>query len=264
MCCCRPWGTEAVRILIVDGDDANSGYLRKSLQEHGFVVDVASDGVAGGHCAAERAYSLVMVNLQLAGIDGERLIRSLRQRDPGLALLAMTSADRVEDTVSAFSAGADDAIAKPFAFAELLARIGSLLRRTAAQERLSDDRMELADLEVDRSSRRVRRAGQLLALTLQEYSLLCLLMERRGAVLSREFLTDQLWDMNFEGSPKVVDVAVSRLRSKLDDPHELKLLHTVRGIGYRLAIETAPARSNPRAAAWRGNRLVRASTGWRG
>ncbi len=253
-----------MRILVVEGDDANSAYLRKSLQEHGFVVDVANDGITGGQCAAQRTYSLVIVNLQLAGIDGERLIRTLRQRDPCLALLAMTSPDRVDHTVCAFSAGADDAIAKPFAFAELLARIGSLLRRTTTQERILDDRMELADLEIDRSSRRVRRGGRLLALTLQEYSLLCLLMERRGAVLSREFLTDQLWDMNFEGSPKVVDVAVSRLRSKLDDPHDLKLLHTVRGIGYRLAIETPPERSTSRAAAWRTSRLVRASTGWRG
>ena len=231
-----------MRVLIIDADadGAVVVYLHKGLQEHGFIVDVAANSADGERFAFERDYSVVIASYELCIAGEERLLRRMRIRGLRSPVLVVGGSYLVGDRLSAFSNGADDVVDRTFAFEELLARLHALQRR--AQRGIAGDVMRVGDLELDRASCRARRGGEPLPLTLQEYTLLCVLLERRGAVVTREFLTDQVWHLDFDGSPKVVDVAISRLRSKLDDPFETRLLHTVRGVGYRLDIDDLPSR----------------------
>jgi two-component system copper resistance phosphate regulon response regulator CusR len=223
-----------MRLLVIEDEPKLAEYLRRGLTQSGYVVDVASDGIDGRHLAQEGEYDLILLDVMLPGIDGFAVLSALRQvkRTP---VLMLTARDKVEDRVKGLREGADDYLVKPFAFSELLARVEALLRRghqTGDTQELVVLKME--DLELDLARRKAFRAGQRLDLTAKEFLLLTLLLRRQGQVLSRTLLAEQVWDMNFDGGTNIVEVAVRRLRGKLDDPFERKLLHTVRGMGYVL------------------------------
>jgi two-component system copper resistance phosphate regulon response regulator CusR len=201
---------------------------------------VARDGIQGRMLACDGEYDLVLLDLMLPGVDGFGVLKAMRERGQRPVLM-LTARDKVEDRVRGLQEGADDYLVKPFAFSELLARVAALLRRGAANANGagSGTQLRLADLELDLASRKAHRAGTRLDLTAKEFTLLTLLLRRRGQVLSRTTLAEQVWDMNFDSDTNVVEVAVRRLRAKLDDPFENKLLHTVRGMGYVLEDRTA-------------------------
>ncbi|RZI58438.1 MAG: response regulator [Rubrivivax sp.] len=225
-----------MKLLVIEDEGKLGDYLRGGLTQEGFVVDLVRDGVDGLHQASEGAYDLVLLDGALPGIDGLAVLAALRQQDHTRALpvLMMTARAEVEDRVRGLQAGADDYLCKPFAFSELVARIQALLRRAAGAPPAETTVLKLADLEVDLLRRKVHRAGQRLDLTPKEFSLLTLLLRRQGQVLSRTELAEQVWDMNFDSETNVVEVAVRRLRGKLDKPFDVELLHTVRGMGYVL------------------------------
>jgi len=221
-----------MRVLVVEDEQKLAEYLRKGLSEHGFVVDVARNGIDGRHLALEGEYELLILDVMLPGIDGFAVLAAVRKRH-GMPVLMLTARDRVEDRVRGLQEGADDYLVKPFAFSELLARVRALLRRSG-QASLEPNILHLADLELDLLRRKAWRGGERLALTAKEFSLLALLLQRRGEILARTTLAEQVWDMNFDSDTNVVEVAIRRLRAKLDDPFPTKLLHTVRGMGYVL------------------------------
>jgi len=225
-----------MRILVVEDDPKLADYLHRALGENGYVVDLARDGIDGRRLALDGDYALVVLDIMLPGIDGFGVLKALRERRR-TPVLMLTARERVEDRVRGLEAGADDYLVKPFAFSELLARVGAQLRRGAASSAApvaSATVMSLADLELDLVSRKAVRAGQRLHLTAKEFALLTLLLRRQGQILSRSTLAEQVWDMNFDSDTNVVEVAVRRLRAKLDDPFRGKLLHNVRGMGYVL------------------------------
>ncbi|MGH8618638.1 MAG: heavy metal response regulator transcription factor [Burkholderiales bacterium] len=219
-----------MRILIVEDEAKLADYVHKGLTENGYVVDIARTGIDGKHLAVEGEYDLVLLDLMLPGIDGFGVLAALR-KEKNTPVLMLTARDKVEDRVKGLQGGADDYLVKPFAFSELLARIQAILRRGGGQETTA---LKLADLEMDLARRKVSRAGQELRLTAKEFLLLSLLLRRQGQVLSRTTIAEQVWDMNFDSETSVVEVAIRRLRAKLDDPFGSKLLHTVRGMGYVL------------------------------
>src|SRR5919108_3414047 len=221
-----------MRLLVIEDEAKLAAYLHKGLSENGYVVDVAANGIDGRHMALEGSYDLFLLDVMLPGIDGFGVLKSIRSRG-NAPVLMLTARDKVDDRVRGLQEGADDYLVKPFAFSELLARIGALLRRGAPTNGLGTH-LKLADLEIDLASRKAYRAGQRLELTAKEFALLTLLLRRRGQILSRTTIAEQVWDMNFDSDTNVVEVAVRRLRSKMDDPFPVKLLHTVRGMGYVL------------------------------
>ena len=220
-----------MKLLIVEDETKTADYLRKGLSEAGFVVDVARDGVDGRHMASTERYDLIVLDIMLPRIDGLRVLRELRHAGASVPVIFLTARDNIDDRVLGLEAGADDYLVKPFAFAELLARIRALLRRGGAIE---PDTVSVADLEVDTRRRCVHRGGKRIDLTAQEYALLELLLRRKGEVLPRSLIASQLWDINFDTDTNVIDVAVRRLRAKIDDGFETHLLRTVRGMGYVL------------------------------
>lgn len=222
-----------MRVLVVEDEPKLADYLRKGLTENGFVVDVARDGIDAKHLATEGEYDLILLDINLPGMNGFAVLKAL-SGDKAPAVLMLTARDRVEDRVRGLEEGADDYLIKPFAFAELLARMHALLRRGRGGRTQMLTALTLEDLELDLVGRKAYRAGQRLSLTAQEFTLLTLLLRRRGEVLSRTVIAEQVWDMNFDSHTNVVDVAVRRLRAKIDDPFPVKLLHTVRGMGYVL------------------------------
>lgn len=219
-----------MRVLIVEDDRKTAEYLRQGLTENGYVVDTAADGVDGAHLSLTGNYDLVVLDIMLPGRDGWSVLEALR-KEKRVPVLFLTARDRVEDRVKGLELGADDYLIKPFAFSELLARMRSLLRRGPQRE---PDMLRVGDLELDVLRRRVQRGSERLELTTKEFALLHLFMRRAGEVLSRTVIADQVWDMNFDSDTNVVDVAVRRLRAKIDDPFPAKLIHTVRGAGYIL------------------------------
>ncbi len=230
-----------MKLLVIEDEDKLGEYLRGGLTQEGFVVDLVRDGVDGLHQASEGAYDLVLLDGVLPGIDGLAVLAALRQQDHTrtLPVLMLTARAEVEDRVRGLQAGADDYLVKPFAFSELVARIQALLRRASATPVAEATLLKLADLEVDLLRRKAHRAGHRLDLTPKEFGLLTLLLRRQGQVLSRTELAEQVWDMNFDSGTNVVEVAVRRLRTKLDRPFEAPLLHTVRGMGYVLETREA-------------------------
>jgi two-component system copper resistance phosphate regulon response regulator CusR len=225
-----------MRILVIEDDAKLADYVSRALGESGYVVDVARDGIEGRRLAVGGDYALVVLDLMLPGVDGFGVLAALRaaHRTP---VLMLTARDRVEDRVQGLEAGADDYLVKPFALSELLARVAALLRRGAAgAPPAAPTQLRLADLEVDLLSRKATRAGERLHLTAKEFALLALLLRRQGQILSRSVLAEQVWNMNFDSETNVVEVAVRRLRAKLDDPFAPKLLHNVRGMGYVLEV----------------------------
>ena len=223
-----------MKLLVIEDEVKLAEYLRKGLSEEGFVVDIVHDGVDGLHLAMEGDYDLLVLDGMLPGIDGLGLLAALRQSKQ-TPVLMLTARRGVEDRVRGLESGADDYLVKPFAFSELVARIRVLLRRAsppADAERVTV--LRLADLEVDLLRHRATRAGQRLDLTPKEFNLLVLLLRRQGTVLSRTVIAEQVWDMHFDSATNIIDVAVRRLRGKLDAPFDSELLHTVRGMGYVL------------------------------
>ena len=221
-----------MRILIVEDEPKTGDYLKQGLSEAGFVVDLVRDGPGGLHQALTEGHDLVVLDVMLPGIDGWAVLRGIRKAGKETPVLFLTARDDVDDRVKGLELGADDYLVKPFAFSELLARVRTLLRRgtrTAAPEFL-----RTADLELDLMRRRVTRAGKRIDLTAKEFALLELLLRRQGEVLPRSLIASQVWDMNFDSDTNVIEVAMRRLRVKLDDNYEPKLIRTVRGMGYVL------------------------------
>jgi two-component system, OmpR family, copper resistance phosphate regulon response regulator CusR len=228
-----------MRLLVIEDEAKLGDYLQKGLSENGYVVDVARNGIEGRHLATEGDYQLVLLDVMLPGVDGWGVLKAIRAKGGGKGstpVLMLTARDKVEDRVRGLQDGADDYLVKPFAFSELLARVQALMRRGGAGVAQNATQLQLADLDVDLLSRKAHRAGERLDLTAKEFSLLTLLLRRRGQILSRTTLAEQVWDMNFDSDTNVVEVAVRRLRAKLDDPFATKLLHTVRGMGYVLEL----------------------------
>ena len=223
-----------MKLLVVEDEVKLAEYLRKGLSEEGYTVDVAHTGIDGLHMATEVDYDLLILDGMLPGIDGLAVLAALRQSKQ-TPVLMLTARGQVEDRVRGLQSGADDYLVTPFALSELVARIQVLLRRAGSVKSHGEPTLlKLADLELDLIRRKVTRAGQRLDLTAKEFNLLSLLLRRQAEVLSRTELAEQVWDMNFDSETNVVEVAVRRLRSKLDQPFERPLLHTVRGMGYVL------------------------------
>ncbi|QMV75828.1 heavy metal response regulator transcription factor [Comamonas piscis] len=219
-----------MRILIIEDEIKSAEYLKKGLGDSGFQVEVANDGIDGLFIAQSNDFDLLILDVMLPGIDGWGVIRRFRERSQ-VPVLFLTARDAVEDRVKGLELGADDYLIKPFSYAELLARVRTLLRRTPMRQQ---DIVEMADLEVDMRKRRALRGGQRIDLTNQEFALLQLLLQHQGEVLSRSQIASQVWDMNFDSDTNVVDVAIRRLRAKIDDAFAVKLIQTVRGMGYRI------------------------------
>jgi len=221
-----------MKILIVEDEAKTSEYLQQGLTEAGFVADLARNGIDGHHLVMTEAYDLVILDVMLPDIDGWRIIQALREAGKKVPVLFLTARDSVQDRVKGLDLGADDYLVKPFAFAELLARVRTLLRRGATTA--IDTTLAVADLELDLMRRRATRAGQRIPLTAKEFALLELLIRHQGEVLPRSMIASQVWDMNFDSDTNVIDVAIRRLRVKIDDAFAPKLIHTVRGMGYML------------------------------
>ena len=219
-----------MKVLIVEDEVKASDYLCKGLTENGFVVDLARNGLDGLHLAVTGNYDIIVLDVMLPGKDGWNVLRDLRKAKD-TPLIFLTARDAVEDRVKGLGLGADDYLVKPFAFSELLARLRTLLRRGRNTQ---VDIFRIAGLELDPVRRRVARGAARIELTAKEFALLHLLMRHQGEVLSRTFIAEQVWDMNFDSDTNVVEVAIRRLRAKMDDPFHKKLLHTVRGMGYVL------------------------------
>ena len=223
-----------MRILVVEDETKQAAYLRRGLVEAGgHTVDVAHRGDDGLYLATGEHYDLIVLDVMLPGGDGFYVLEALR-RCSETPVLMLTARDRVEDRVRGLRSGADDYLVKPFAFSEFLARVDALLRRAGSRRNDTGQRLVLADLELDPIRRRARRGDRQISLTAQEYSLLALLLQRQGEVLSRNELAEQLWGVSFDSDTNVIEVAIRRLRLKLDAPEEAKLLHTLRGMGYVL------------------------------
>jgi two-component system copper resistance phosphate regulon response regulator CusR len=226
-----------MKILIVEDETKTGEYLQQGLREAGFVVDLACDGIEGLLQAHEEAYELLILDVMLPGLDGWQVLSRLRAAGKQMPVLYLSARDQVEDRVKGLELGADDYLVKPFSFAELLARIRTIIRR--GRQASEETVLQAADLELDLMRRRVSRGGKRITLTVKEFGLLELLMRRQGEVLPRSLIASQVWDMNFDSDTNVIDVAIRRLRSKVDEPFEHKLIHTVRGMGYVLEEQEA-------------------------
>jgi two-component system copper resistance phosphate regulon response regulator CusR len=220
-----------MKLLLVEDDHKTVAYLRRGLVEAGFTVDVAVRGDDGLHMARSGDYDLIVLDVMLPGCDGWSVIAELREYGRQTPVLFLTAMDAVNDRVRGLELGADDYLVKPFAFSEFLARVRTVLRRGTGRQK---EILRIADLEVDTLRFTASRSGRKLELTPKEFGLLSLLTRRAGDVLSRTLIAEQVWDMNFDSDSNVVDVHIRRLRAKVDDPFPVKLIHTVRGVGYVL------------------------------
>ena len=218
-----------MKVLVIEDEPKTAAYLRRGLVENGFVVDTAGDGDEGAHLALTGAYDVIILDVMLPGRDGWSVLADIRAADVAVAVLFLTANDAVHDRVRGFELGADDYLVKPFAFSELLARVRNLVRRAPRRQ---PSLLSVADLEIDTVRHRASRDGRALDLTPKEFLLLSLLVRHSGEVQSRTLIAEQVWDINFESDSNVVEVHMRRLRSKVDDPFERKLIQTVRGVGY--------------------------------
>ncbi len=223
-----------MKILLVEDETKTGEYLKQGLSEAGYTTDWVQDGASGRDQALGEDYDLVILDVMLPGLNGWEVLSAIRRAGKTLPVLFLTARDQVEDRVKGLELGADDYLVKPFAFAELLARVRTLLRRGRNRE---SDILQVADLELDLLRRRAVRAGRRIDLTAKEFALLELLMRRQGEILPRSLIASQVWDMNFDSDTNVVEVAIKRLRAKVDTG-DAKLIQTVRGMGY--VLEAAP------------------------
>jgi two-component system copper resistance phosphate regulon response regulator CusR len=221
-----------MKLLVVEDEPKTGDYLRQGLVEAGFVVDLARDGIDGLHLGETGDYDLAILDVMLPKLDGWQVLAGLRRAGREMPVLFLTARDQVEDRVKGLELGADDYLVKPFQFPELLARVRALLKR--GQPAAADPTVRVGDLEIDPVRHRATRGGQRIQLTAKEFSLLCLLAQRSGEVLSRTQIASLVWDIHFDSDSNVVEVAMRRLRAKVDDPFADKLIHTVRGVGYVL------------------------------
>ncbi|MBK7719216.1 MAG: heavy metal response regulator transcription factor [Simplicispira sp.] len=221
-----------MKVLIVEDELKTGDYLRQGLVEAGFVADLARTGPDGLHLALTGDYDLLVLDVMLPGLNGWQILQSLRRSGNALPVLFLTARDQVEDRVKGLELGADDYLVKPFAFSEFLARVRTLLRR--GKGTIEPTVLRIADLELDLMRRRAQRGGHRIDLTAKEFALLELLLRRQGEVLTRSLIASQVWDMNFDSDTNVIEVAMRRLRAKVDDDFEPKLLRTIRGMGYVL------------------------------
>ncbi|RKR38906.1 MULTISPECIES: heavy metal response regulator transcription factor [unclassified Paraburkholderia] len=222
-----------MRILVIEDELKTAAYLKKGLEESGYAVDVANDGPQGLILALEEEYDVIVLDVMLPGMDGWTVVKTLRAKRT-TPVLFLTARDDIDDRVRGLELGADDYLVKPFAFVELLARVRTLARRGPPRE---SELIKVGDLEMDVNRRRVKRGGTRIDLTPREFSLLQLLARRQGEVLSRTQIASYVWDMNFDSDTNVVEVAIRRLRTKIDDNFPVKLIHTVRGVGYVLELK---------------------------
>lgn len=222
-----------MKLLVAEDEPKTGIYLQQGLREAGFTVDRVVTGTDAIDQALNEAYDLLILDVMMPGLDGWEVIRRLRAAGQAVPVLFLTARDGVDDRVKGLELGADDYLVKPFAFSELLARVRTLLRRSNSSLPVQTT-LQIGDLQVDLLKRRASRGGQRIDLTAKEFALLELLMRRHGEVLSKSLIASQVWDMNFDSDTNVIEVAIRRLRAKIDDEFEVKLLHTCRGMGYRL------------------------------
>lgn len=221
-----------MKILVVEDEVKTGDYIKQGLSEAGFVVELVRNGLDGHHKAMIGNFELVILDVMLPDIDGWKIVSSLRESSNHTPVLFLTARDSVKDRVKGLELGADDYLVKPFAFAELLARVRSLVRRGVA---MPTNTLAIADLQLDIPSRIATRAGQTIALTTKEFTLLELMVRRQGEVLPRSLIASQVWDINFDSDTNIIDVAIRRLRAKIDDDYSPKLIQTVRGMGYKIS-----------------------------
>ena len=221
-----------MKILIVEDEIKTGEYLRQGFREAGFNADLVRTGVDGLHMAQEGDHDLIILDVMLPGMDGWQVLKSLRRNGQEMPVLFLTAKDHVDDRIKGLELGADDYLVKPFSFAELLARVRTILRRGRNGTEVTV--LQVADLELDLLRRRIIRSGKRIDLTAKEFGLLELLMRRQGEVLPRSLIASQVWDMNFDSDSNLIEVAMRRLRAKVDDAYEVKLIQTVRGMGYVL------------------------------
>jgi two-component system copper resistance phosphate regulon response regulator CusR len=223
-----------MRLLVVEDEPKAADYLQRGLAESGYIVDVARNGIDGLHMALEFFYDAIVLDVMMPGLDGWQVLQKLREQDD-VAVLFLTARGELEDRLKGLDLGADDYLVKPFSFAELLARLRTLLRRGPVR---TDQHLVLGDLQIDVPKRRVTRGDIRVTLSNKEFALLQYFVTHQGEVLSRSLIASMVWDMNFDSDTNVVDVAVRRLRQKIDDPFPgVRIIHTVRGVGYRCELE---------------------------
>jgi DNA-binding response OmpR family regulator len=223
-----------MRILVAEDDTALSSFVRKGLEAEHYAVDVAHEGDEAQYMAEQFDYDLLLLDLMLPGLDGLKVLERVRTRKPSLPVLVLTGRTTVEDRVKGLDLGADDYLTKPFSFTELAARVRALLRRGT---RPTASLLRVDDLEVDRVERRVLRGGRRVELTTKEFSLLEYLMRNRGLTVTRAMIVEHVWNLSFDSMTNVVDVYINYLRKKVDEGFARRLIHTVRGVGYRLGDE---------------------------
>jgi heavy metal response regulator len=227
-----------MRILIVEDDAALASFIRKGLEAEHYAVDCVTDGEQGRSMALEFDYDLLVLDLNLPGVDGISILKSLRQRKPSVPVMILSARSRVDDRVQCLDTGADDYMVKPFSFLELSARARALLRRSHLP---SESVLAVRDLRLDRVERRVERGGRRIDLTTKEFALLEYLMRNAGRRLTRAMIIEHVWNLTFDSTTNVVDVYINYLRRKVDDGFSPSLIHTVRGVGYQLSSDGAAA-----------------------
>ena len=233
-----------MKVLLVEDELKLGEYIKKGLTEAGFIVDHHMTGLDGYHALMTEEFSVIVMDVMLPDVSGFELVRNYRAACKHTPVLFLTAKDDLSDKVKGIEIGGDDYLTKPFAFAELIVRIKSLLRR-ANQSDYKSTLMQIADLKMDIAKRTVHRGDAPIKLTAKEFSLLQFMLERRGEVLPRSVIASQVWDMNFDNDTNVIDVAIRRLRIKIDDNHNMKLIHTVRGMGYRLDAVDSDTTAHP-------------------